>query len=132
MTGVLYPRDCNASCNSSPFIPGICKSVIRHVVSAITLDWRKYSAELKVMALYPKDSTSSRMPSRASASSSTIEINGDSDISTLRRLGIVRSKLKTSHIQRFDLPQVVAGCCSFTRHAVRVHVCFGSKADMTL
>ena len=28
MTGVWYPCDCNAYCNSSPFNPGICKSVI--------------------------------------------------------------------------------------------------------
>jgi hypothetical protein len=62
------------------FNPGICTSVIRHVVSAITLDSRKCSAELKVTALYPKDSISCRIPSRASASSSTIEINGTSDI----------------------------------------------------
>src|SRR6516164_648280 len=82
MTGVRYPCDCNASCNSRPFNPGICTSVIRHVVSASTPDARKCSADAKVMASYPKDSTSSRMPSRASASSSTIEINGTSDIST--------------------------------------------------
>jgi hypothetical protein len=82
MTGVWYPCDRNASCNSSPFSPGICKSVIRHVVSAIRSDSRKCAADMKATPLYPNDSTSSRIPSRASESSSTIEINGDSDIST--------------------------------------------------
>ena len=38
MTGVLNPRDRNASCNSRPFNPGICTSVIRHFVSSIVLD----------------------------------------------------------------------------------------------
>src|SRR6516165_7775531 len=82
MTGVRCPCDCNASCNSRPLNPGICRSVIRHVVFAITSDPRKCSADVKVMMLYPKDSTSAAMPSRASESSSTIEINGTSDIST--------------------------------------------------
>src|SRR6516164_2304586 len=85
MTGVRCPCDCNASCNSRPLNPGICMSVIRHVVSAITSDPRKCSADVKVMTLYPKDSTSAAMPSRASASSSTIEINGASDIPVARR-----------------------------------------------
>src|SRR6516225_12017131 len=80
MTGVWYPSDRNASCNSRPLNPGICRSVIRHAVSATILDLRKASADAKVVVLYPKDSTSSRMPSRANASSSTIEINGALDI----------------------------------------------------
>src|SRR6516165_12833132 len=80
MADVRCPSDCNASCNSRPLSPGICTSVIKHVVSATTLDLRKSSADSKVAVLYPKDSTSSRMPSRASASSSTIEINGPLDI----------------------------------------------------
>jgi hypothetical protein len=45
-------------------------------------DSRKCAADMKATPLYPNDSTSSRIPSRASESSSTIEINGDSDIST--------------------------------------------------
>ena len=49
------------------------------------LNSKKCPAEIKVAALYPNDSISSRMPSRASASSSTIEINGASDISTSAR-----------------------------------------------
>src|SRR5215831_17679025 len=80
MTGVSCPCDCNTSCNSRPLNPGMCTSVIRHVVSAITSDRRKCSADVKVTALYPKDSTSAAMPSPTSASSSTIEINGSSDI----------------------------------------------------
>src|SRR6516162_2861685 len=80
MTGVWYPCGRNASCNSRPLNPGICRSVIRHAVSATILDLRKASADAKVVVLYPKDSTSSRMPSRANASSSTIEINGALDI----------------------------------------------------
>jgi hypothetical protein len=50
--------------------------VIKHFVFVITLDARKSCAELKVTVSYPKDATSSRMPSRASPSSSTIAING--------------------------------------------------------
>src|SRR6516162_718414 len=88
MTGVWYPFDRNASCNSGPLNPGICRSVIRHAVSATALDLRKSSADSKAVALYPKDSTSSRMPSRASASSSTIEINGALDIPVLRKKGL--------------------------------------------
>jgi hypothetical protein len=75
ITGVRHPRERSVSCNSRPLNPDIRKSVITHVVSAITLDSRKSSAELKVTVRYPNDSTSSRMPSRASASSSIIEIN---------------------------------------------------------
>src|SRR5262249_46869093 len=58
-----------------------------------------FSAELKVTALYPKDSTSWLMPSRASASSSTIEISGGSDISTsVRRRAVSDHQIKTKHI----------------------------------
>src|SRR6516164_8623935 len=79
MADVRCPSDCNASCNSRPLSPGICTSVNKHVVFAAIVDLRKSSADSKV-AVLTKDSTSSRMPSRASASSSTIEINGTSDI----------------------------------------------------
>jgi len=80
ITGVQYPCDRSVSCNSRPLNPDICKSVTTHAVSAITPDSRKSSAELKVTARYPNDSMSSRMPSRASASSSIIEINLYPDI----------------------------------------------------
>src|SRR6516162_712111 len=120
MTGVRCPCDCNASCNSRPLNPGICMSVIRHFVSAITSDRRKCSADVKVMVSYPKDSISSRMPSRASASSSTIEINGASDISTSTKgQGQSRNqKSKTSctnpKFKVFDLRQIMVGCQSNT------------------
>src|SRR5262249_54396007 len=85
---------------------GICTSVIRHVVSATQSDPRKCSADLKVTALYPSDSTSSRMPSRASASSSTIEINGASDIPVAWRASLPRLSTKSQLIFGiFDLAQ---------------------------
>jgi signal transduction histidine kinase len=41
-----WPCDRSASCSSRPFRPGICKSVIRHVVSPTTLEARKWHRQL--------------------------------------------------------------------------------------
>src|SRR5690348_963253 len=112
--GGANPRECNASCNSRPFNPGICISVIRHVVSAIALDWRKCSAELKVTPWYPNDSTSSHMPSRASASSSTIEISGALALySTTRSRNIWTPPQGNSH-------QKPRRCCALMRPQCRM------------
>jgi hypothetical protein len=71
----------------------------------------KSSAELKVTALYPKDSTSSPMPSGASASSSTIEINGGLDIPVPEE---TPQQTKTAMerqflFKEFDLAQLAGG-----------------------
>src|SRR6516165_7134027 len=110
MTGVWDPCDRNASCNSRPLNPGICRSVIRHAVSAAILDLRKSSADPKVMVLYPKDSISSRMPSRASASSSTIEINGALDIPVLAGIATNLAMERQLLFKKFDLAQLADGC----------------------
>jgi hypothetical protein len=60
------------------------------------------------MALYPKDSTSSRMPSRASASSSTIEINGSLDIPVPENKGRHKQALSNinSLFEKLDVAQL--------------------------
>ena len=63
---------------SRPDRPGICKSVMRHEVSARHAASRNRSADSKVAASYPSDSIRSRSDSltKSSSSSSTIEIMG--------------------------------------------------------
>ena len=75
---------------------------------------------------------SSRMPSRASASSSTIEISGASDTSTFTTLREVSESSDQTQTQSstnptfkvFDLPQIVVGCYSLTHHTLCV---FGDR-----
>jgi hypothetical protein len=89
--------------------------VIRHVVSASILDSRKCSADSKVVVLYPKDSTSSRMPSRASASSSTIEIQWNfGHLRPGRKVSQTKTAMERQFtFKKFDLAQLADGCVFF-------------------
>src|SRR5262249_18513640 len=80
ITGTQWPSTMSRLCRSRPERPGICRSVIRHEVSARHAASRNRSADSKVATSYPSDSIRSRSDSLAKSSSSTIEIMGFSQI----------------------------------------------------
>ena len=76
MTGMRWPSAMSWPCSSRPERPGICKSVIRHDVSARHSASRNRSADPKVATSYPSDSIRSRSDSLTKSSSSTNRDHG--------------------------------------------------------
>jgi hypothetical protein len=74
MIGTRAPSAFNRRCNSSPSIPGIRKSKIKHSVSRKAPDSQNKSAEAKVSTSYPTDLRRLFVEARIDSSSSTIEI----------------------------------------------------------
>src|SRR5262249_44841789 len=79
MIGIRRPCADSSRCSSMPLRPGICKSVIRQVVSSWGDECRKSSADANVRASSPSDLTRLRSEERTDSSSSMIEMIGASD-----------------------------------------------------
>jgi hypothetical protein len=73
MVGGAYPSAMMRSCISSPDMPGIMTSEMRHDVDASWSDNRNSSADTKRRMCLPNERTRFPVASRAASSSSTIE-----------------------------------------------------------
>ena len=74
MIGMLWPAFSIWPCSSSPFRPGICRSVIRQETFSTLPNDKNCSADAKVKEVYPRASTRSAIASLTNESSSIIAI----------------------------------------------------------
>src|SRR6202022_3456522 len=76
MVGMVLPEATRWRYSSSPVIPGICTSAIRHEVRGTLREFKNSSADAKASAVYPNDFMSPLIASRIASSSSRTETRG--------------------------------------------------------
>jgi hypothetical protein len=109
MVGILCPASIKRALSSTPVIPGIWMSAIKHVVLSRRRDARKTAADGKASTVKPNDCMSLLIDPRKNSSSSTIAINGALDI----RLSGIRAK--PYPIQAIDTLSRQLGIWQFAR-----------------
>src|SRR6516164_4498847 len=74
MTGTRLPAATKCSLSSAPFMPGMCRSVMRQLHSSTPPASKYSSADENTLLRWPSERTSLAIPSRTNGSSSMIDI----------------------------------------------------------
>jgi hypothetical protein len=107
MIGSRMPWAISLLCNSMPFMPGICTSLIKQSVSCKRSDFKNASADANWTIVYPSDRMKLIVARRKESSSSTIAITGIFDkVVPLDQPGHCDSLCHTQLLSRIPRPHL--------------------------